>query len=180
MDPVICPNCKATLPPQEVEYGWCENCGKKLPAWITSHTPGSHQRPAYDREDDAVEYSSRRPKSRHGCATAWLIFMIIANAAVMLLYLVSGNQIKQNLPNSPDWVLPVLIGLGALNVVFAVFLLAWKKWAFYGFAANSILILFVNLAAGLGAQSVSGLVGIAILYGVLQIGGERSTWNQLE
>ena len=96
------------------------------------------------------------------------------------MYLTTGSEIKRQLPSFPDWAIPVLIACGLLNIVFAVALLGWKKWGFYGFGVMSILIFVVNIAAGLGAQSVPGLIGIVVLYAVLQIGGERNTWKQLE
>jgi hypothetical protein len=39
----------------------------------------------------------------------------------------------------------------------------------------------LNLAIGVSIpQAIMGLAGIAILYGVLQIGGENKGWAQLE
>ncbi|MGH3755135.1 MAG: hypothetical protein ACRDRP_21075 [Pseudonocardiaceae bacterium] len=62
--------------------------------------------------------------------------------------------------------------LTAANVVCAIALFQWRKWGFYGFVATSVVGLVVNLAIGLNpVQALLGLVGIAILYGVLQIGG---------
>jgi hypothetical protein len=56
-----------------------------------------------------------------------------------------------------------------------------KKWGFWGFIASSIVALFVNLSIGMGiGQSLLGLVGIALLYGVLHIGKENKGWPQLE
>jgi hypothetical protein len=43
------------------------------------------------------------------------------------------------------------------------------------------LAIIINLALGLGIfQSAVGLIGIAVLYGVLQIGKENKGWPQLE
>ena len=70
---------------------------------------------------------------------------------------------------------------GILNIVCAVALFQWKKWGFFGFVATSILALGLNLTIGLNIfQVILGLAGIAILYGVLQIGNERKGWTQLE
>ena len=41
---VTCPRCHVILPAGEIESGWCENCGKKLPPTILSWW-------AYGRED---------------------------------------------------------------------------------------------------------------------------------
>lgn len=119
-------------------------------------------------------------KSRHGCLTAWLVLMIVMNSAVALFYLVAGDVVKQALPSAPKWTLPVLIIAAAFNLVCAIALWRWKKWGFWGFVLSSIVGLIVNLSIGIGAQSVVGLVGVAILYGVLQIGQENKGWPQLE
>jgi hypothetical protein len=127
-------------------------------------------------EDDMSE-----GKQRHGCLLAWLILMIIGNSLVALLYLLAGGLIKQVMPNIPDWSLPVLGLLCIVNVVCAVALLKWKKWGFYGVAGTSAAAFVINLALGQGIiQSLLGLLGIAILYGVLQIGKDNVGWTQLE
>jgi hypothetical protein len=72
--------------------------------------------------------------------------------------------------------------IGLLNITFSVFLFQWKKWAFWGFALTSLMTLVVNLNAGLGiAQSIFGLIGVAVLYAILQIKRDGATaWSHLE
>ena len=123
------------------------------------------------------------PKQRHGCVTAWLIFMIIANSLTAVLYLFAGNTIVQNMSgNISNTMLIVLAILGIANVVFSVMLLNWKKIGFWGFVITSIVVLIINLSIGLGiAQSVLGLLGIVILYAVLQIKRDDvKAWTNLE
>jgi hypothetical protein len=121
------------------------------------------------------------PKQRHGCLTAYLVAMLVLNSLAALLYIVGVGFIKQSLPNAPAWTFPVLAAAATLNVVFAVALLRWKKWGFFGFVATSTLALCVNLTIGVNiAQVILGLAGIAILYGVLHIGNEKKGWTQLE
>lgn len=120
-------------------------------------------------------------KQRHGCLTAWLVLMIIVNALAALLYLFGSAVIRQNLPNEPAWTFPVLAVGCIINIVFSIALFQWKKWGFFGFIATSIVAFVVNLAVGLNIiQALLGLLGIAILYGVLQIGKEKKGWDQLE
>lgn len=120
-------------------------------------------------------------KQRHGCLTAWLILMIIVNAATALFYLLGSAAIKQNFPSAPVWTFPVLAVVGIANVVCAVALFQWKKWGFFGFIATSIIAFVVNLTVGVNiVQASIGLVGVALLYGVLQIGKERNGWLQLD
>jgi len=120
-------------------------------------------------------------KSRHGCLTAWLVVMIVANSLAALTYLLASEAIRRELPSLPEWAFPVLIVFSVFNLVCAVALFKWKKWGFWGFCVSSVVALGVNLSVGFGiVTALSGLVGIALLYGVLQIGKENKGWPQLE
>ena len=62
-------------------------------------------------------------------------------------------------------------------------ILQWKKMGFFGFVATSIAALFLNSLLGLDLlQSLLGLSGIAILYGILQIKGKNgnSAWSGMD
>ncbi len=122
-------------------------------------------------------------KQRHGCVTAWLILMIILNSLVAFLYLFFSDFFAENLPGTVSKsMLVVLAILGIANVVFAVLLFNWKKIGFWGFLVSAIATFIVNLKIGLGlGQSLFGLVGLGILYGILQIKKNNiSTWQNLE
>ena len=119
-------------------------------------------------------------RKRHGCLTVYLGFMIFINAGMSLLYFLAGGALGEA-GDLPGWALPVLGLFGLVNVACAVGLFLWKRWGFYGFCASAGIVFVINLAIGLGVgSSVMGLVGIAVLYGVLQIGGEGKGWDQLE
>ncbi len=121
-------------------------------------------------------------KQRHGCLTAWLILMIVANSATALMYLLGSQAIKQTYPDAPGWAFPVLIVFAIFNLVCAIALFKWKKWGFWGFCVSSIVALVVNLSIGLGiGTSAGGLIGVALLYGILHIGKENNKgWPQLD
>lgn len=75
----------------------------------------------------------------------------------------------------------VLAVLAAANALFAFALLRWKKWGFFGITASALVALVVNLVIGINpGLAFSGLVGVALLYALLQIGGERKAWTQLD
>lgn len=130
-----------------------------------------------------TQYPTNQPptqKHRHGCLTAYLVFMIVANSASALIYLLGSETIRRNVPNMPEWAFPVLIVMGIFNLVCAVALFRWKKWGFWGFVASAVVTFFLNLRIGLGLGSaLFGLLGVAILYGVLHIGNENKGWSQL-
>ena len=120
-------------------------------------------------------------KQRHGCLTAWLVLLIVVNSLVALLYIVEGSELRKHLPSAPAWTFPALIVLLIANVIFAAALFRWKKWGFWGFIATTVIAFFINLMIGVNVvQAVLGLVGIGILYGVLQIGKENKGWPQLD
>jgi hypothetical protein len=120
-------------------------------------------------------------KQRHGCLTAWLIVAIILNSIVALVYLFGSSAVASGIQTSRGWLIPVLAALAAVNVACAVAIFLWKKWGFYGFAATSAVAFVVNLALGINfVQALFGLIGLAILYGVLQIGSANKGWPQLD
>jgi len=120
-------------------------------------------------------------KKRHGCLTAFLIFTLVANAAGALMFLLGGQMLKEGSPEVSAWTFPVLGVLAALNLVFAIALFKWKKWGFWGFVVTTLAALAVQIPGGYGiGQSLTGLIGVIVLYGVLQIGKENKGWPQLE
>ncbi len=119
-------------------------------------------------------------KKRHGCFTAWLILMIVANSAMALFYLLGMRIMKEAYPNVPVWLFLILTLLGVFNLICAIALFNWKKWGFWGFCVSSVIAMIVNIFIGLGiGQSVAGPLGIAFLYGILQIGKDNKGWPQL-
>src|SRR5688500_20341036 len=76
-------------------------------------------------------------KTRHGCLTAWLILMILANALTAVTTPLFAASIRQAIPGFPEWVVWPIVLLAVLNVVFAVALFKWKKWGFLGCCFSS-------------------------------------------
>jgi hypothetical protein len=125
--------------------------------------------------------SAMPPKTRHGCVTAYLGFAVVVNSIMSIVYLVSNDFILRALPRAEAWHMPVLAVGCLLNVAFAVALLRWKKWGFYGFVALAVVVFFFNLMIGVGGQSIGGLVGIVIMWVVLQVAHNgRKAWDLLE
>lgn len=127
-------------------------------------------------------------RQRHGCLTAWLILIMIVNSLSSLSYLFFGvfsNQMNDLLASQGISIAPgtylVLVILGIFNVVCSLALWNWKKWGFYGFIASSVAAFIINVSSGQNiVSSLLGLIGIAILYGILNIGGEKQAWSRLE
>lgn len=118
---------------------------------------------------------------RHGCLTAYLIFIIIVNSALAITYLLGSRWIQIQGTSIPDWAFWALALGGVINVVAAVALLQWKRWGFWAFVASALWSVGINLSVGLGLAGLFGsLFGILVLYGVLQIGQERKAWHRLQ
>jgi hypothetical protein len=123
------------------------------------------------------------PKQRHGCVTAWLIFMIVANSLTAGIYLFAKELVTKSLPVDVSTPMIILLGvIGIANIIFSIMLFQWKKLGFWGFAITTAGALIINIIIGLSiGQSLFGLAGIAILYGVLQIKqGNVTAWENLE
>ncbi len=130
-----------------------------------------------------VDNNSSQPKQRHGCVTAWLILLILVNSLTAISYLFAGGLIAQNIPGEISRSMMIILALmGIANVIFAVLLFKWRKIGFWGFLLTSIVALAINLNIGMSiGQSLLGLVGIILLYAVLQIKKDQvSAWNQLD
>ena len=118
-------------------------------------------------------------KQRHGCLTAWLIFMLIGNSLAALLY--ASGVMNRGMPNAPAWAFPAFIVICIANVVFSIALFQWKKWGFFGFLGTTILSSVVSLRTGVPIFHVAaGAVGFLILCGFLGMGGDKNAWAQLE
>jgi hypothetical protein len=132
---------------------------------------------------DVSNMNIQGQKRRHGCVTAWLVFLICTNAIMAVAYLIASPFFMQLFPHPVSFGIFALLSLtGFLNVFFAAMLLKWKKFGFWGFAASGLIVFGINLSLGLGiVNSGAGLIGIGILYAILQIKeGNTSTWSQLE
>jgi hypothetical protein len=122
-----------------------------------------------------------KTKRRHGCLTAVLVIIIIFSTAVIIGYLTGMGVFE--LPGSPPgWAIPALIILLILQIACVTAILRWKKWGFWGYCAVNMAGLIVDVLMGVSLLGpfLSVTFGIAILYGVLQLGGEDKGWTQLE
>lgn len=135
----------------------------------------ANQKPRKDQADQLATGNSNKAseqhistaKNHHGCVVAWLLLCLVANLVTGLILLTTA--------------IPWLAAGIVINVVCLFALFQWKKWGFYGIVAMTIVNFTVNLLLGGSPESaISGLAGIAILYGLLQLGQPKTGWEQLE
>lgn len=102
-----------------------------------------------------------QPPKRHWCFVAWLVWAIVSNVGVAYFR-------------------PTLVFYCVVNLILTGGLYKWRLWGFWGFSVIAGVMFLVQLSDGVGIlRSTFVFVSVAILYGVLQIGGERKAWNYL-
>ena len=74
-----CLHCSATLSPQELEYGWCEGCGKRLPLSFRSPDPAPPASESAPREPDGWDAVVACSLFLPGCALGVEIGYILAH-----------------------------------------------------------------------------------------------------
>src|SRR5512133_1840059 len=90
------------------------------------------------------------PKQRHGCVTAWLILMIVANSLSAGLYLFAREMLTKSLPGEVSTPMIILLGICAIgNIIFSVMLFQWMKLGFWGFVVTTAAALIINMSIGL-------------------------------
>jgi hypothetical protein len=133
-------------------------------------------------QDEPVKNTATPPQSkkqRPGCLTIWLWLIIIFNVLGVILTAV-GNIITDKL-NLPAWYLPVAIVTAMFVVVFALALLKWKAWGFWGLVAMEGISALSSIAeSGNYYVIINAVIGVAILVLLLNMGGANKAWNQLE
>ena len=107
--------------------------------------------------------------------------MLAVNGLTFIYYVLAGDRIAAAFPNAPSWS-PYVLAVGcAFNVILTISVFRWKKWAFYAFCVVAGFTFILNLLIGVSLFSaILGLIGPALLYGVLQIGDANKGWPQLK
>lgn len=115
--------------------------------------------------DSLASGQAGRPASRGGCLTVFLLFALLANAFITVLYvtsLIQGTMFGQPLP--PQWAVVLLAIGGAMNVASSVAVWKWRRWGVYSFFGMAAVAFGVNLAIGVPVTSLAmGLLGVVIL-----------------
>jgi hypothetical protein len=113
-------------------------------------------------------------KKRGILLTGWMILILLANSFTALSYFLGSGFFATALP-IPLWSIYTLGLLALFNTGFAIFLFKWKKWAFFAFCGNTVIVFVINLSIGLGFGSISDFLRLIILYLIL-----RPKWSLLE
>jgi hypothetical protein len=91
------------------------------------------------------------------------------------------EEVRQVVPEFEAWMFLPLMLASVMQVVFLIALRYRRMWGFIGLWGVGLSGAALNIAAGMQvAKAVSSLIGLVVLYWVLQIGGERSGWSRLK
>jgi hypothetical protein len=122
-------------------------------------------------------------KQRHGCVTSLLIFMMVVNSASVILYFFASEFINKSLSvelSQSDKVF--LSTLQLANFISCILLFQWKKFGFWFYVITDLATVVLTIYQGIGiSQLWSALIGIALLFGVMQITNKnkKTTWDEL-
>jgi len=117
-----------------------------------------------------------KSKKRGKLLTYWLVSMLLGNIVIALYYLLWNSAAITVSPNTPSWIFYIYGIIGLANATFTIFLLRWKKWAFFAYCGSATVVAVLNLLVATGTPvATSSLAGPAILYLIL-----RSRWSLLE
>lgn len=119
-------------------------------------------------------------KSRHGCLTAYLLFLMITNG-ISAIFLLNGLSRANNTDGAPiGWKL-IFISFTTLCLAGSVGLWKWRRWGFWLYLFSTFVIVGLEVFGGASPQRIAASFAVLIvLYAALQIGGKRNGWKQLE
>jgi hypothetical protein len=123
-------------------------------------------------------------KHRHGCVTALLILMMVANSANVILYFFASEFISESLSLELSDSDKIILSIcHVVNLISCVLLFQWKKFGFWLYIITDFAVVILNIYQGEGiSQLWSALIGIALLFGVMQITtkSKKNTWDDLD
>jgi hypothetical protein len=122
--------------------------------------------------------SPEQPAVRTKTTTIWLWIVIILNAIVGLLPFTQIGTLADLGINPFFLIVSALLSLGV--AVGAYMILQWRKMGFYIVVGCIVLNVLVSILSGSGLGSISGaVIGLGILYYVLQYPKDNKAWNHL-
>ena len=120
-----------------------------------------------ENETSLLDVDAKSNINRGGCLTSLLVFMIIANAASALIYLLNPGPVIQQYPRLAQGFLLLFIVALLLNIVLAILVWKWRRVGVYGCIAIALIVFPINLYVGIPVlKALTGFLGPLIL-GVL-------------
>jgi NADH-quinone oxidoreductase subunit J len=134
-----------------------------------------------------VPLSDNAQKQRSTAATVWMLLLLAGDLIALLAVLMNVDWLRSliaDLADAPTWLFAAACLLAVVHAVGIVALFSWQRWGFYCLCATALLSgLAVGFGLGIGfgvAKLLGQVTLIAVLYVLLQHGGDQSAWRQLE
>lgn len=122
-------------------------------------------------------------KQRHGCLTAWLIYLMLSYSIVSMGLFFGSDIIVQKFQYiESENLLLIVASIAILNVLFILMLLKWFKLGFWGLLSTSTLLFIIQImnCNNLLTPIITAIV-ILIMYGLLKLKKRNvSGWDNLE
>ena len=122
-------------------------------------------------------------KQRHGCLTAWLIYLILSYSIVSLGLFFNSDSIVQKFQYiKSENLLLIVASIAILNVLFIYMLLKWFKLGFWGLLSTSTLLFIIQImnSNNILTPIITAIV-MLIIYGLLKLKKRNvSGWDNLE
>lgn len=122
-------------------------------------------------------------KQRHGCLTAWIVYLIFAYSISAITYFFKTDVISKIFAYNTSENLFLIYGSFAVfGLVFSIMLLKWMKLGFWGIMTISTLLIVIQLLNGRNIITPFLVFLCAIiLYFLLQLKkGKVSGWKNLK
>ncbi len=122
-------------------------------------------------------------KQRHGCLTAWLIYLMLSYSIVSLGLFFNSDSIVQKFQYiKSENLLLIVASIAILNVLFIFMLLKWFKLGFWGLLSTSTLLFIIQImnSNNILTPIITAIV-MLIMYGLLKLKKRNvSGWDNLE
>lgn len=122
-------------------------------------------------------------KQRHGCLTAWLIYLMLSYSLVSLGLFFNSDSIVQKFQYiKSENLLLIVASIAILNVLFIFMLLKWFKLGFWGLLSTSTLLFIIQImnSNNILTPIITAIV-MLIMYGLLKLKKRNvSGWDNLE
>lgn len=138
-----------------------------------------------------AEPTAPAPVRHRGALATGILLLALAGhagcgAACFMMW--GATELHAQIPgfaSAARWIWPAMGASCLLGAFATLVILNWQKWGYFALCALALaeaaLIFYVGAApwAG-GAALLAAVVWLAILFGILKMGGQRSMWSQME
>jgi predicted MFS family arabinose efflux permease len=149
---------------------------KSKPHQTTKKTTGTKSTSTYNKSNDYKKkpIEKKKPRKERGF---WLTFALVVMAVhgVFAAFLYYSPTLSPAPTIQRPWILGLMVVHSLANIVAAVGIWYWKKWALYVYAASTVIALVVGLMS-VGIWSVFYMVLPLAIVGWLL----RTKWDYFE